>query len=410
MSHEIDPNGPTATAPARLHSTYTPRVAAFDEWIRHRFIDLNTELEDLYAASENRSDVSGVGDDLKQTLHDEGRALIVPLIEEGNTDEGFDRAFELLGNVGYYMAACRRHEITEPSRERTSPLIEASTLALHLGASLGTAPRFVTSHMETYNRAVNGVYRTFTHAPAEKLFLDHNTRGAFAYMRAADALSRIHPMGVSHPATLDLLTHARDALNDAHAMNVELADRLDPDEFFFRVRPYYKPYRVGAREFRGANAGDFAAFSQIDMLLGLCLPTDPSYSQVVIEKIPYLTPDEQRRLHESFRHPTVLDALLDQREHADEPWFQAHSAMFLDVCEAHGRAAAQHHDQLVVDFIQRPAERIPTEHLSGITASGPPLDVLLRALAGLRDRRLAADRDDIPTRHTDITRLRALLR
>ena len=56
------------------------------------------------------------------------------------------------------MAACRRHEITEPSRERTSPLTEASALALHLGASVGTVPRFVSSHMETYNRAVNGVY------------------------------------------------------------------------------------------------------------------------------------------------------------------------------------------------------------------------------------------------------------
>lgn len=394
---------------AQPHSSSTPRVAAFDRWIRGRFVDLNTQLEDLYAAQSNRSQVAGVGDGLKAMLLDEGRELIVPLIEEGNTDEGFDRAFELLGNVGYYMAACRRHEITEPSRERTSPLVEASTLALHLGASLGTAPRFVTSHMETYNRAVNGVYRTFTHAPAEKLFLDHNTRGAFAYMRAADALGRIHPMGVSHPATLDLLINARDALRDAYDMNVVLERTLDVDDFFFRVRPYYKPYRVGSQEYRGANAGDFAAFNQIDMLLGLCSPTDPAYSQVVVEKFPYLTPDEQRRLHESFRHPSVLDALLAQAEHADEEWFQRHTAAFLDVCDAHGRAAEHHHEQLVVGFIQRPAEKIPAEHLAGITASGPPLDVLLRALRALVDRRLAAACDDIPTRHDDIAALRGLI-
>ena len=394
---------------AQPHSSTTPRVAAFDDWIRGRFIDLNTQLEDLYAAQENRSHVAGVGDAVKNQLLNEGRDLIIPLIEEGNTDEGFDRAFELLGNVGYYMAACRRHEITEPSRERTSPLVEASTLALHLGASLGTAPRFVTSHMETYNRAVNGVYRTFTHAPAERLFLDYNTRGALAYMRAADALGRIHPMGVSHPATLDLLCNARDALRDAYEMNVELGRTLDVDDFFFRVRPYYKPYRVGSQEYRGANAGDFAAFNQIDMLLGLCSPTDPSYSQIVVEKIPYLTPDEQRRLHESFRHPNVLDALLTHSEHVDEPWFQRHAAAFLDVCEIHGRAAEHHHEQLVVGFIQRPSEQIPDEHLAGITASGPPLDVLLRALRGLVDRRLATDRDDIPTRHDDIASLRSML-
>ncbi len=395
---------------AHAHSTTTPRVAAFDRWIRGRFVDLNTELEELYLRQEHRSGVAGVGDELKVQLLEEGRELIIPLMEEGNTDEAFDVTFELLGNVGYYMSACRRHEITEPSRERTSPLVEASALALHLGASLGTVPRFVASHMETFNRAVNGVYRTFTHGADEKIFLDYNTRSAFAYMRAADALGRIHPMGVSHPAANDLLRDARRALQDALALNTELGEVLDVDEFFFSVRPYYKPHRVGSTEYRGANAGDFAAFNQIDMLLGLCSPTDVSYSQVVSEKFPYLTPDEQRRLHDSFRHPNLLDSLLSQVEHVDEDWFQQNVAMFLDVCAAHGAAAAHHHDQLVVGFIKGPAERIPAEHLTGITASGPPLDVLLRALEGLRDRRLAADRDDIPTRHDDLATLRGLLR
>lgn len=394
---------------AQRHSATTPRVAAFDDWIRGRFVELNTSLEDLYAQQENRANVAGVGDDLKDVLRDEGRELIIPLIEEGNTDEGFDRAFELLGNVGYYMAACRRHEITDPARERSSPLVEASTLALHLGASVGTAPRFVTSHMETYNRAVNGVYRTFTSRPAETTFIDYNTRSAFAYMRAADALGRIHPMGISHPATHDLLVAARDALGDALALNTELGDVLDVDEFFFAVRPYYKPYRVGAHEYRGANAGDFAAFNQVDLLLGLCSPTDPSYTQIVVEKIPYLTPDEQRQLHHAFRHPNLLDSLLEQSGSKHETWFRQNASTFLDICALHGAIAAHHHDVLVAEFIEHPAERIPPDHLEGLTASGPPLDVLVRSLRALRDRRLAADRDDIPTRRADLAALRTLL-
>lgn len=396
------------TAPQQ-HSMTTPRVQAFDRWIRSRFVDLNTELEDVYARQEHRSNVAGVGDQLKTQLVEEGRGLIVALLEEGDTDEGFDRAFELLGNVGYYMAACRRHDITEPSRERTSPLVEASALALHIGAAIGTAPRFVASHMETYNRAIDGVYRTFTWRTAETTFLDYNTRSAFAYMRAADALGRIHPMGISHPAVHDLLADARRALEDALKLNTELGQVLDVDEFFFCVRPYYKPYRVGSQEYRGANAGDFAAFNQIDMLLGLCLPTDPSYCQTVVEKIPYLTPDEQRRLHDSFRHPNVLDSLLARADAADHPWFQRHAAAYLDVCAAHGAAAAHHHDNLVANFIERPSKSLPPEQLEGLTASGPPLAVLMRALEGLRDRRLAADRDDLPTRHADIARLRTLL-
>jgi len=394
---------------AQPHSATTPRVAAFDAWIRGRFIELNTQLEDVYATQENRANVAGVGGDLKSALHDEGRELIIPLIEEGNTDEGFDRAFELLGNVGYYMAACRRHEITEPSRERTSPLVEASTLALHLGASVGTAPRFVTSHMETYNRAVNGVYRTFTAGAAEKTFIDYNTRSAFAYMRAADSLGRIHPMGISHPAANDLLVAARDALDDALRLNTELGDVLDVDDFFFSVRPYYKPYRVGSQEYRGANAGDFAAFNQIDLLLGLCSPTDPAYTQIVVEKIPYLTPNEQQQLHQAFRHPNLLDGFFAHAEFSDEAWFQENAATFLEVCAMHGAVAAHHHDQLVARFIQYPAEGIPPEHLAGLTASGPPLDVLLRALEALRDRRRAADRTDIPTRCDDLATLRSML-
>jgi hypothetical protein len=44
-----------------------------------------------------------------------------------------------------------------------------------------------------------------------------------------------------------------------------------------------------------------------------------------------------------------------------------------------------------------------------VTASGPPLPVLLQALEVLRDLRLAAPRDDIASRHADVARLRAAL-
>jgi hypothetical protein len=47
------------------------------------------------------------------------------------------------------------------------------------------------------------------------------------------------------------------------------------DRLFYNIRPYFKTYRVGSREFRGANAGDFAAVNTIDVMLGLCSPHDP---------------------------------------------------------------------------------------------------------------------------------------
>ncbi len=210
----------------------------FEEWIRSSFVEINSELEDLYFAQDDRSDITAVGAGLRQLLHDEGRAHIVELHNEGNTDEGFERAFALLGNVGLYMGACRRHEITEPSREQTSPLIEASGLAMHIGASLGVTPRFATSHLSTHNLARNGVYRSFTTLSDECLFLDFNTRGIFAYKRAADALVRTVPLGITHPVTGDLLLAARQALEDVAAYNEQLFDQLDPARFFYSVRPY----------------------------------------------------------------------------------------------------------------------------------------------------------------------------
>jgi hypothetical protein len=389
----------------------TSNVASFDRWIRTSFVEMNTELEGVYWTQENKADVQSGGDDIKQRLLEEGRSHLNVLLEEGNTDEGFDNNFDLLGNVGLYMAACRRHELTEPSRERTSPLREASALALQLGASLGVTPRFATSHLSTHNMAINGVYKTFTSLDAEFIFLEYNTRGVFSYKRAADALRRILPLGVSHPVTIELLSVANDALKDVIRHNDSLYEKLDEDRFFFCVRPYYKPHRVGLHEYRGANAGDFAGINVIDMLLGLCQADNLSYSQLLVDKFLYMLPEDQSTLRDVMRRQSLLNSFLEQLEsHGNEQWFQQNAKMFLSVCETHGRSAAQHHDMLVKRFIEKQAKMLPEKFQENITASGPPLEVVVNALAKLRDLRLAADRDDIPSRYADIEKLKAQLK
>lgn len=382
-------------------------VAVFDQWIRGSFVEMNTELEGLYFAQEDRSETGIAGNSIKQTLVEEGCTYIIDLLAEGNTDEGFDQAFDLLGNVGLYMAACRRHDITEPSRETRSPLVEASALAMHLGASLGVTPRFATSHLAMHNPARNGVYKSFTSLEAEFLFLEYNTRGVFAYRRAADALVRTLPLGISHPVTYHLLMDAKTALQDVLMINSALFAKLDSDRFFYSVRPYYKPYRVGQHEYRGANAGDFAGINEIDILLGLCSANNISYSQLLVDKLLYMMPHDQERLRDVMRRQSLLNSFLEASEHhAQEHWYQRNASLFLEVCAAHGETAAQHHDQLVSKFIQQPSAGLSAAHLENITASGPPLQVLLNSLEKLRDLRMAADRDDIPSRHADFQRLR----
>ena len=369
---------------------------------------MNTELEGVYWVQENRADVKTGGADIKQQMLEEGRSHIAKLLNEGNTDEGFDNNFDLLGNVGLYMAACRRHELTEPSRERTSPLREASALALQLGASLGVTPRFATNHLSTHNLAINGLYKTFTSLDAEFLFLEYNTRGVFSYKRAADALLRTLPLGVSHPVTFDLLSTANDALAEVISHNEMLYEKLDADRFFYCVRPYYKPHRVGLHEYRGANAGDFAGINVIDMLLGLCQADNLSYAQLLVDKFLYMLPEDQARLRDVMRRQSLLDSFLEKlHDDGSADWFQKNAKMFLEVCETHGKTAAQHHDMLVSRFIEKQAKALPEEFKENITASGPPLEVVVNALAKLRDLRLAADRDDIPSRYADIRKLKA---
>jgi hypothetical protein len=385
-------------------------VDRFDAWIRSRFVELNSELEDLYFRQPDRANVEGVGDAAKKALHNEGRVFVEALRVEGNTDEGFDRAFNVLGDLGLWLAALRRHELTNPAREEKSPFHEASALGMHIGASIGVVPRFATSHLSTHNLAVAGKPKSFTHLKDEKLFLDYNTRGIFAYKRAADALMRVTFLGVSHPVAHTLFEDALKALEDVAKWNDVLFADLDIDRFFYSVRPYYKPYRVGRHEYRGANAGDFSGINEIDLLTGLCQANDPYYSQILVDKMLFMRPEDQASLRNCMRRRNFLDLFLEAGPAAKgEPWFRNNAAIFLKVIEAHGRTAAQHHDRLVARFIEKPSVALDQGKLAQVTASGPPLPVLLRSLEVLRDLRMAAPRTDIPSRHYDVERLKALL-
>jgi len=188
-------------------------------------------------------------------------------------------------------------------------------------------------------------------------------------------------------------------------------EQLNVERFFYSVRPYYKPYRVGRQEYRGANAGDFSGINELDLLLGLCRANDPYYAQLLVDKMLFMLPSDQARLRECMTRTSLLDELLELVEpHADADWFQQNARAYIDVCDLFGQAAAQHHDGLVRRFIEGPAAALSERGLEGITASGPPLPVLLRSLEMLRDLRLAADRRDIATRHADLDRLRGLVR
>ena len=385
---------------------------ALDQWTRSSFKQFNTELELLYADLESPEEVTEVGLAIKLDLVSEGGELISNLLNEGNTDEGFDSGFELLGNVGFFMAACRRHEIHPNSGTKSAQYLkDTSALSLQLGASLGVVPRFASAHLETHNRAIGGQYKCFTQLPAEELFIEYNTRGVFSFIRASEALLNCLPLGVSHPIAFDLLVAARRALEEVVDNNNRLYEELNTRDFFYHVRPYYKPHTVGLREYRGANAGDFAGINAIDLLLGLCRADDAYYSQLLVDKFLFMRPEDQLVLRDCMRRQSLMDEfLLDlEKETNQGQYFRKNLAEFLAVCKAHGQTALQHHTMLINKFIEQPAAQAGLQDKSDITASGPPLDIMLRGLKMLCDLRSAANVDGLETRYDDIAKLQQFL-
>ena len=222
--------------------------------------------------------------------------------------------------------------------------------------------------------------------PDEFLFLDYNTRGIFAYKRASDALMRIPPIGISHPVAETLFDDARDALEDVGRFNDVLFTELDVDRFFFSVRPYYKPYRVGRPSTAARTRATSRGSTRSTCSSGCAAGNDPYYSQLLVEKMLFMRPERPASLRDCMRRRDFLDQFLDALEASrDATWFQRNAAAFLRVCEAHGRVAAQHHDQLVTRFIEQPSVTLDESKLAQVTASGPPLPVLLQALEVLRD-------------------------
>ncbi|GAA0220293.1 DUF1864 family protein [Saccharothrix mutabilis subsp. mutabilis] len=345
-------------------------MTEFERWLGEEFVRLNTVFEEAYFAA-GREHVSGLGQE--EVLHEGAKRLPDP--------EG-DR-YRLLGSVGMYLAACARHRV-----EDAEVLAPAWALATRLGTSLGVAPRYVFAHQSLAG------FRTFTSLPDEQAFVRQNGLAVVAYERAAHALRTVAGMGVADPMVEYLLQDARQALDDVLKFNRGLAETVDPQRFYLGIRPYFRPHRVGAHVYRGVNAGDFAAVNEIDLLLGLCRADDPFYQRIVAEKLPYVPPDHQTRLHTAVLAEPLLHRFLREPVHA---------RLFLDVCKAHGAAYALHHGRLVKPFLEAQAGAA-----QDVTASGPPLSVVVAELAHLVDLRTARPRAGAFGAHEELRRLAQL--
>jgi selenocysteine lyase/cysteine desulfurase len=130
---------------------------------------------------------------------------------------------------------------------------------------------------------------------------------------------------------------------------------------------------------------------------------------MLVDKFMYMMPEDQAILRDCMRRSSFMDEFLNTKN-VNQSWYQKNLTLFLDLCELHGDAAKQHHNQLVEKYIAAPSCALKQSQLDNITASGPPLEILINSLEKLRDRRAAADRKDIPSRHDDIKTLKKKLK
>ncbi|MFN8619648.1 MAG: DUF1864 family protein [Chloroflexota bacterium] len=351
-----------------------------DRWLRGRGADLDTELEEAYFAAGVEFLAEPGLEPAKQALLTEGAALAGAVDVDAVPADPALR-YELLGMVGFVFAICRRHEVEDPTL-----LAPAWRVAERLGAELGVVPRFTFAHQSLANTAIRGRLRTFTTLEEEHAFVVRNGQAVLAYERAAAALRPVAAMGVTSPIVGPQLDAARVALDDVLAADQAISREVSVERFFRSIRPYFKTHRVGAGEFRGANAGDFSAINELDVLLGCVDPAEPSYAWVVEEKLPYVPPADQPRL----RRLSAADSLLARFEAEAPPGavpgeaWRDNARRFLAVCRAHAAAATYHHTALVRPFLEKPAAAMPVDRAASVSASGPPLSEVVAALDRLR--------------------------
>ena len=382
----------------------TDPIDQLDGWLRGDFVRINTALEEVYFAGRidvicGRPDV----DELKKQLLRQGGPLMERLADMADLPADPHASYRLLGLVGHYLAACQRHEAfaSAPAYGGTNPDREggrqaAWAVSTRIGNALGVVPRLVFAHQSLFNDAIAGRYRTFTSLPDEDIFIRFNALGVLAYYRAAEALRGIANIGVSSVVAAYLFDETEAALADVLRFNQDLAKQLNIERFFFNIRPYFKTYRVGDADYRGANAGDFSAINEIDVTLGLCRMDDPFYRAIVREKARYVPPDDQRILESLDRRPSLLRAFCDELDsHGTTPEWKANAARFLAVCKAHAAAYAFHHQRLVKAYVEAPSKTAPSAHTAGVTSSGPPLDEVMGMLQRLLDLRIARDQQDM---------------
>ena len=379
-------------------------IDRLDAWLRGEFVGINTELEEAYIAE--RVDVIAARPDLdvlKMQLLREGGERVEQVARAPLPDHAHAQ-YRILGMVGHYLAACQRHEA--PLSDRDGGRQSAWDVSTRIGASLGVTPRFVFAHQSLFNDSRAGRFHTFTSLPDEEIFIRFNALAVLAYRRAAHALRDIAGMGVSNRVATYLFDDATAALGDVLRFNQELGRQLNVERFFFNIRPYFKTYRVNDRELRGANAGDFAAINEIDVILGLCRMDDPFYQAIVNEKRLHVPPEDLPLMELLPARRSLLAMFVAELDSGGAtPEWQANATRFLDACKAHAAAAAVHHQRLVKGFLEKPAKDIPSSHAAGVTSSGPPLDEVIAMLQRLLDLRMARS----GAAAASIARLRAAL-
>ena len=219
---------------------------------------------------------------------------------------------------------------------------------------------------------------------------------------------RIPPIGISHAVAETLFDDASAALEDVGKFNDALFAELDVDRFFYQRPALLQAVsRRSRQEYRGANAGDFSGINEIDLLLGLCRGTTRTTRSSSSRRCSSCTPLTRRACatacgdEVSWTSSSMRSTRAPARSgSAATPRRSCASARARTGRRAAPRPARRALHRGAVEGARREPPRAGDGERPA--APGAP-----SALEVLRDLRLAAPREDIASRYTDIERLEA---
>jgi len=228
-------------------------IDALDAWLRGEFVRINTRLEEAYFAEPHRRDPRQAAARRPQVRVAAAgwpaRGARCRLWPRFRLTRGRATACSASwATISRPASATRLRSAMKWARERRPGPSPCGSAAHSVSLRASYSPTSRSSTMRS---------RPLSHfhvAAGREVFIRWNALAVLAYQRAAMHCAALRRS--AYPAASPRISSSRPRrLARRAALQPGAGRELDVARFYFNIRPYFKTYRVGSVDYRGANAG-----------------------------------------------------------------------------------------------------------------------------------------------------------